>query len=432
MKFVFVSDIFRQQVEEDLGMKLNYKNYSIIHNVVDTELFKYKEKTIDHRRKILSIRPFASTIYANDLSVLAILELSKKDFFNKLEVCFYGDGELFEETIEPLRKFKNIKIYNRFLTQEEIATLHEEYGIFLVPTRFDTQGVSRDEAMSSGLVPVTNKVAAVPEFIDDSCAMIVEKDDYKGIANAIEYLYLNPNVFIEKSKNASIHSKKISGYENTINKEIELIKGLNKDLKLNNLDTSKSLINLKPKISVIMTAYNVEDYINVAIESIINQSIGFENIELIIVNDASSDKTTKIIEQYNNTYKQIVIINNEKRVGYPGKLRNKALEIANGEYIMVLDSDDIMDLNACNTMYNLISIYKSDYIIGKYSYLYDDTDKIVVAPIFNCKKYLRSYINFNLESLYNKENKLNKETLYVEDVIKHPGLHVIKFLVDYF
>ena len=83
-----------------------------------------------------------------------------------------GDGPLFEQTLEPLRGFDNITIKKGFITQQKIAELYKQYGVFLCPSRSDTQGVSRDEAMASGLVPVTNGVAAIPEFVDDSCGIL--------------------------------------------------------------------------------------------------------------------------------------------------------------------------------------------------------------------------------------------------------------------
>ena len=135
--------------------------------------------------------------YANDLTVKAILELSNKSFFKELEFLIIGDGELFEETLKPLRAFQNVTIHKKFLRQEEIAKLHKEYGIFLNPTRMDSQGVSRDEAGSSGLVPVTNRVAAIPEFVDEDCGILVEAEDYVGLANAIEFLYKNPKEFLK-------------------------------------------------------------------------------------------------------------------------------------------------------------------------------------------------------------------------------------------
>lgn len=195
LKLVFVSRYLAEVVMEDIGFRLPDETYVIIHNPIDTELFSYRPKPVEQRKKILSIRPYASRTYANDLSVAAILELSKRQFFKELEFRIIGDGILFDETLEPLRHFENVIIERRFLTRLEIAQLHRDYGVFLCPTRMDTQGVSRDEAMASGLVPITNAVAAVPEFLDDECGILARADNCTDIADGIARLYEKSGVF---------------------------------------------------------------------------------------------------------------------------------------------------------------------------------------------------------------------------------------------
>jgi hypothetical protein len=123
----------------------------IISNFIDGDLFRYQAKGPELRHRLLSIRPYVSRVYANDLTVAAILRLAKEPFFNQLHFRIVGDGVLFDETVAPLRDFLNVQIERTFLTQHEIATLHRDYGVFLVPSRMDSQGVSRDEAMASGL-----------------------------------------------------------------------------------------------------------------------------------------------------------------------------------------------------------------------------------------------------------------------------------------
>lgn len=223
LHLIFVSKYFADEVLGDLGIDLASKYYSIIHNFIDTEIFNYEEKEIEQRKRVLSIRPFASNKYANDLSVKAVLSLSKKDIFKDLHFTFIGDGELFDSTLEPIKRFKNVKIERKFLTQSEIANLHKENGLFLVPTRMDAQGVSRDEAMSSGLVPLTNKVAAIPEFVDDDCGILDKPDSYKKFVTGIEELYNNPELFKKLSKNAAKRVRNQSDYNHTVNKEINLI-----------------------------------------------------------------------------------------------------------------------------------------------------------------------------------------------------------------
>src|SRR5690606_13775580 len=115
-------------------IELPKEKYSVIHNAIDTSLFSYNEKDAEQRKHILSIRPYSARAYANDLSVRAVQILSKRPFFSDLNFHFVGDGELFEETVAPLREFPNVRIERKFLRQSEIAGLHKEYGIFLVPT----------------------------------------------------------------------------------------------------------------------------------------------------------------------------------------------------------------------------------------------------------------------------------------------------------
>ena len=79
------------------------------------------------------------------------------------------------------------------------------------------------EAMSSGLVPVTNAVTAIPEFVDESCGILASGEDYMGMAVGIEKLYKNPELFAQLSKNAATRVRKQTSKEFTIDKEIELI-----------------------------------------------------------------------------------------------------------------------------------------------------------------------------------------------------------------
>lgn len=223
IKFIFVSKFMKKMAEEDTGV--NVINYKIIHNVIDDEVFPYSSKTADHRKKILTIRPFASYKYANDLTVKTILELSQRSFFEDLEFTIYGDGVLFNETLKPLidKGFKNVNIIKRFLTQKEIAQNHSENGIFICPTRLDAQGVSMCEAMASGLVPVTTGVTAIPEFVSQNQGMLVDGEDYVGLANAVEELYKNPDKFLELSRNASYGIVKQSGKKSVVLEEVNTI-----------------------------------------------------------------------------------------------------------------------------------------------------------------------------------------------------------------
>ena len=225
LSLVFVSRYLADEAQQDLGLELSRVPHAVIHNYVDGGLFAYRPKSAEQRLRLLSIRPFSSRAYANDLTVQAILELAKRPRFSEFVVRLVGDGELFEETTRPLAGLANVTVERRFLAQAEIAALHRDYGVFVCPTRMDTQGVSRDEAMASGLVPVTTRVAAVPEFVDDGCAILVEADNARGLADAIESLRDDPDRFLALSAAAARRVRAQSGFDATIEREIALLEG---------------------------------------------------------------------------------------------------------------------------------------------------------------------------------------------------------------
>ena len=98
-----------------------------------------------------------------------------------------------------------------------------------------------------------------------------------------------------------------------------------------------------PKISVIIPVYNVEKTLSQTLESVIFQS--FKDIQIICVNDCSTDSSALILDNYAKQDARITIVNNEKNLGL-GLSRNVGLQYANGEYIHFLDADDWMEIKA--------------------------------------------------------------------------------------
>lgn len=218
--FVFVSDWMRRITEWDTLSKI--KKRTIIANPVDTELFEYKKKDPALRKKILLLRSFGSNKYANDISVKAIQLLSKKQFFSGLHFTIIGKGQLFKKITAPLRQFENIELQERAVRQKMIPELHAANGIFLCPTRQDAQGVSMCEAMSSGLVPITSNNTAIPEFVTDQQTGFVTNNAAE-IANAIELMYHQPELFQIISQQTAASIKQICSLQTIVSKELNLI-----------------------------------------------------------------------------------------------------------------------------------------------------------------------------------------------------------------
>ena len=108
---------------------------------------------------------------------------------------------------------------------------------------------------------------------------------------------------------------------------------------------------LNPKISIIIPVYNVEKYISQCLDSAINQSL--KDIEIIIVDDCGSDNSMDIAKEYAKNDNRIKIIKNRQNMGL-FLTRCEGIKSATGEYILNLDSDDFLDLRACEIAYNAI------------------------------------------------------------------------------
>lgn len=130
------------------------------------------------------------------------------------------------------------------------------------------------------------------------------------------------------------------------------------------------------KVSIIIPVYNGEKYINRCLDSVLNQT--YTNIEIILVNDGSDDNSYKLIKDYCMKDNRIKLIN--KANTGASDSRNRALEIASGEYIMFLDCDDWIDLNVIEDTVKISKNNSSDIVIFTYTREFKDHSK---EKVFN-------------------------------------------------
>ncbi len=114
------------------------------------------------------------------------------------------------------------------------------------------------------------------------------------------------------------------------------------------------------KISVIVPVYNAELYLDKCIESIVNQTL--KDIQILLINDCSTDNSQSICEKYANKYRNVELINLEKNCG-PQIARNKGLELAKGEYIVFIDADDSINKQMCEILYSKAMINHPDILM---------------------------------------------------------------------
>lgn len=138
----------------------------------------------------------------------------------------------------------------------------------------------------------------------------------------------------------------------------------------------------KPLITVIIPVYNVEKYLRDCLDSVISQT--YSNLEIICVNDASTDNSGKILSEYAKKDNRIKVINNDSNLK-AGLTRNVGIENASGEYVHFLDADDFIDKNAYQKLAEIINQYpKIDFINFSYVRYRNKFDKKKIT-VHQCK-----------------------------------------------
>ena len=224
---------------------------------------------------------------------------------------------------------------------------------------------------------------------------------------------------------------------------------------LNQLDVVTTNISTKiysessVKISVILITHKSCLNIERAINSILSQSIGFNNIEIIIIEQNIDKESKKIIDYYRKRFDNIRILKQNLDIS---ELKNKAINIANGEYINFLDQEDYLHQHALNNLYGECMI-RGLNIVGGYNINYNSLEQKSLCwwyNSFNFDKYLNieknddilhDYINISNfifrrtflihNDIYFKYNKYNNKIFVYESSIKNKEIAIIKKPVVY-
>ena len=151
------------------------------------------------------------------------------------------------------------------------------------------------------------------------------------------------------------------------------------------------------KVSIIVPVYNVEEYLSECLDSLVNQTL--RDIEIIVVNDGTKDNSQKIIDKYTKKYKNVKAYKKEN--GGLSSARNYGLKYANGEYIAFVDSDDWIETDMYEKMYNKAVENDFDMVVCGLRYVYEDNykNKCVSSNIKN-DIYTRRGIKKSMLNIY--------------------------------
>lgn len=167
-----------------------------------------------------------------------------------------------------------------------------------------------------------------------------------------------------------------------------------------------------PKVSIVIPIYNAEKYMNKCIDSVLNQTL--KDIEVILVNDGSTDGSYKVIDYYKNKDLRIKVIHQDN-MG-PSVARNNGIKIASGKYIGFVDCDDYIEVDMYEKLFNMANDNDIQMSMCGYKelYFYNNTSMEVKSNLINNKIYLKKEIfkeivstfcrseNYGFYSLWNK------------------------------
>ncbi|WP_323735668.1 glycosyltransferase family 2 protein [Methanosphaera sp. ISO3-F5] len=160
----------------------------------------------------------------------------------------------------------------------------------------------------------------------------------------------------------------------------------------------------QPKVSVIMPSLNMKKYITQSIESVINQTL--TDIEILCIDAGSDDGTLEILKKYAEEDERVhVFLSNKKSYGAQV---NQGLNNAKGEYVSIIETDDYIQENMLESLYNLTQIGYIDIVKGNFYHVYDNVENIIKADTAK-----RSLANLD------KAFKINNQPIFLEG---HPSI----------
>ena len=198
------------------------------------------------------------------------------------------------------------------------------------------------------------------------------------------------------------------------------------------------------KVSVIVPIYKVEKYLSECVDSIRNQTL--EDIEIILVDDGSPDNCPQICDEYKKLDNRIKVVH--KKNGGLSSARNAGMRVATGEYIGFVDSDDYIEVDMYEKMYNTSKKYNVDFVMCDYYKSYGSDKKEVSLEIdegmYNKEKiksiiYPQLIMTENIDygpllavwhCLY-KNTFLKENDLYFDDIVKYSEDNLFSSIVGY-
>lgn len=312
------------------------------HNFINGNLSKWTEKLNNKENKINNLK----TKLDNEKKQMKINEKNQnnREITIQIKEANLKDKETritqLQENLDNKEKKLDNKIekYNNLekeLIKKE-SSINTKFKELETEKELLNEKIKHLEDKETNIIQLQEKLKVQEEKIDQKYVKYI--DNLNKITNNLE-------------KNQKEYEKRLIKIDEDITlKKIEL------EQMQNNNSNKKSNT---PKISIIICAYNREEYLKRCLNSVKNQTL--KNIEIICADDGSTDNTLDVFRKYANKDHRFKFFT-QKNSG-PGVARNKAIKMATGEYIMFLDSDDWIELNTCEELYKKVKLNDLDILL---------------------------------------------------------------------
>jgi glycosyltransferase involved in cell wall biosynthesis len=350
----------------------------IVYNGVDLDKFKYSIHNPGYNLAVL-----AHINYRKNPETWIQIIGKLKEIDNQYKLHVGGDFQdpLYKEYFDYIKK--EMKMEDNFILHgwiNEVEKFLEDKNYIISTSIHEGHPYNILESMARGIKPIIlnysgSKEQWPNELIYNTIDEAVEKITEENYDSESYRRFIEDNYTLEEQ----IHEVE------------EIIAYPKKDLSINYL--KKNVNDLK--ISYVMPVYNGEKFIEKSLSSILKQKI--KPYEIIIIDDASTDNSYKILSKYQKRFQNIKLFRNNKNLG-EYQTTKELLRKANGDFVKVLHQDDGIYENYALEISQINNIYKYSFIVNDYTYI---TEKNIIS------NYLKKiWNNFKLDP-----NKLNKEDL---------------------
>lgn len=384
-------------------------------NVLNLEKHGLEIKWTENNFKVYNKLIHSLKEYPNDIIVTADDDIFyQEDWLQRLYENYDGKNVVAHRA--HLMNFESGSLapyeqWEKCTENEEISILNLLTGVggVLYPPDVFNSDVINDQLFLK-LTPTNDDIWFWGMVVLNNRKIIVPKNGYKYLT------YINP----ERELNLNDDGTLYEGNQIRNDEQLSAILEYYPEIK------DKLLEEIPPKVSIIIPVYNREEYLEQCLDSVINQTL--MNIEIICIDDGSTDRSLEILNEYGKRDFRIKIIN-QKNQG-PGLARTTGLKIAKGEYIGFVDSDDWIDLNFYETLYNEAKKQDADLARTLYTYEYqnhskeDPTNRTILERKSNGEQLNVNEHSVVIWNAIYKREYLQKNNVYFD---KLPGLVDVPF-----